>query len=434
MFHFTLRNLFSFFAVLFAFQHQLNAQSQRPKKNASETDLNTVIAEGVGKDEKTALSAAFRDAVSRVVGTLIDAETLIKNDEIIKERILEFSGGFIKTFEKMKTEKTTDGLVRIRIKATVERLGIVTKLNDSKITVIELRGEDLLAEKMTKEEAKKNATELLAKLYSEIPSMLISEVKGKPELTDTRDGLYLNIVISTDLKAYEAFVKKTVPLLDKVAIAKDSILLKSNIDQVYKTLKYDHEKIYNLPSLGQNTPKGYAIWLATRVSNNGSQARWNFYWVDAEPEKSLAHITGDIILNIEFCDSDNKIVIEDEIPIFASNAQSYKDNVKYELPLRQNGPIGGNFVEKNVDQWILWSYRKRNYIVDKEVRHTYSLHISPLIDIYSIPGPGGNSYVKETSILYSFKHKLKISDEELARIKTIKSNVIFRNEKFKQLR
>src|ERR1700721_3602386 len=80
------------------------AYSQTGKTDKKSTDKKqadaaqtVVVAEGIGKDEKEALKAAFRDAVGRVVGTLVDAETLVKNDPVISEKILEFSGGFDKT-------------------------------------------------------------------------------------------------------------------------------------------------------------------------------------------------------------------------------------------------------------------------------------------------------------------------------------------------
>lgn len=159
--------------------------SPAPAAPPDKDGLPVVVVEGTGKTEKEAQKAAFREAVARVVGTLVDAETLVKNDEVITDKILEFSGGFIKTFETLKSDKTTDGLVRVKIKATVERLQIAGKLQDAKISTKEVKGTDLLAEKMTKEEARKNATELLLKLYEDLPKLAKAEVVGKPSWPTT---------------------------------------------------------------------------------------------------------------------------------------------------------------------------------------------------------------------------------------------------------
>ena len=48
--------------------------------------MAVVVAEGTGKDEKEARAAAFREAVSRAVGTLVEAETLVQNDQIVMTR------------------------------------------------------------------------------------------------------------------------------------------------------------------------------------------------------------------------------------------------------------------------------------------------------------------------------------------------------------
>ena len=49
----------------------------------------TVTVEGVGKTEASAKKAAFREAIQKVVGVLIDANTQVKNEEIIKDEVLE---------------------------------------------------------------------------------------------------------------------------------------------------------------------------------------------------------------------------------------------------------------------------------------------------------------------------------------------------------
>ena len=44
-----------------------------------------VVASGVGLDPDKALKDALMNAVQQVVGAIVDAETLIKNDDIVKD-------------------------------------------------------------------------------------------------------------------------------------------------------------------------------------------------------------------------------------------------------------------------------------------------------------------------------------------------------------
>lgn len=45
----------------------------------------------------------------RSVGTLIEAETAVENDKIVRDRVAEFSGGSVKTFETAASDKTPEG-------------------------------------------------------------------------------------------------------------------------------------------------------------------------------------------------------------------------------------------------------------------------------------------------------------------------------------
>ena len=278
---------------------------------AADEKTQTVTVEGVGKDEKEARKAAFRAAVSKVVGTLIDAETMIKNNDIISEKILEFSGGFVKSYDTLKTDKTDAGFVRVRIKAEVERTTILGKLKDARVSIKEVKGVDLAAEKMTKEEARKNATELLAKLFDELPKCMRAEVVGKPKLTDDEKGVNVEVQLSADPKLYMEFSKKAATLLDKISTAKDSVLLAGTPDSAGGySLRSD---VFGKPDLGAKTPRGYAIWLLTFVDGRGEKSRWNLYWVDADLDDSVKPIAGKTLLKIELNDIEGGVVNEDEV-------------------------------------------------------------------------------------------------------------------------
>src|SRR4051812_43562523 len=92
------------------------ATKPSPAKGAgkAKTDFQSVIAEGIGETPENALKDAFRNAVQEVVGALVDAETHIKNDAIISDKVLTYSGGFVKTYKELAKE-VKDGLHTVRI-------------------------------------------------------------------------------------------------------------------------------------------------------------------------------------------------------------------------------------------------------------------------------------------------------------------------------
>jgi len=54
------------------------------------------------------------------VGLIVDAETVVKNDEIIKEQILTASNSFISKYEPVGRPTEEDGLTTVTIRAVVE--------------------------------------------------------------------------------------------------------------------------------------------------------------------------------------------------------------------------------------------------------------------------------------------------------------------------
>ncbi len=142
-----------------------------------------IVAEGVGADAEEALRDAFRTAIRQVVGTLVDSETLVKDEKVISDKVLTYNDGVITKYDKI-SEKSDKGLVRIKIQAVVERRNLVARLREFKVFVKEIEGKDVAAEVMTRQEARANATELLQKEMNELPKVLIADArKSTPAIT-----------------------------------------------------------------------------------------------------------------------------------------------------------------------------------------------------------------------------------------------------------
>lgn len=106
----------------------------------------------------------------------------MKNDQIISDKVLTYSDGFVKTYEEIsKTENK--GLFRTKIKATVERRSLIAKLKAANITVKDVDGKGIFAEVVTQLDAEKNAKELVEKCLEGFPLNCIeAKSDGKPEV------------------------------------------------------------------------------------------------------------------------------------------------------------------------------------------------------------------------------------------------------------
>ena len=101
--------------------------------NASSAESDTIksIGRGVGVNETEALKDAYRDAIERAIGLYVDAETVAKNDEIVKDQILTQSNAYITHYDKIKTTNISGGLVEVRIVATVKKRALTTKVSEA---------------------------------------------------------------------------------------------------------------------------------------------------------------------------------------------------------------------------------------------------------------------------------------------------------------
>ena len=81
---------------------------------------------GYGNTKEEALKNAFSSAISQYVGVLIDTRIKIENNEIIDNKIVSFSNGYIKDYKII--EITKNKLWYIKIQAHIDKQNLLTNL------------------------------------------------------------------------------------------------------------------------------------------------------------------------------------------------------------------------------------------------------------------------------------------------------------------
>ncbi len=90
-----------------------------------------IIAEGVAaggslQSKDAALNRALRNAVEQAVGTLIDSETMVRNFQLLDDKIYAEVKGYVKSYEIISDNLGEGGVYKIKVKADVA-LGALTK-------------------------------------------------------------------------------------------------------------------------------------------------------------------------------------------------------------------------------------------------------------------------------------------------------------------
>ena len=186
---------------------------------ADDDSLVEVFAVGSGLTQETAMKAANKAAVEQVVGTIIDATTRVENDELVEDRILTYSAGLIADSKIVGTPKSADGLITVKVKATVKKTALKEKLVAAKLISVELDGESLWAQMVSAQDNLADAEAMIKDVLSKHLACVVAEaVPGKtgksPLDLDPKTGeVFANVRVRIDQEKYKQFAKD---ILDKL--------------------------------------------------------------------------------------------------------------------------------------------------------------------------------------------------------------------------
>ena len=191
----------------------------------SPEQLVDVVATGYGTTVREATKAALRSAVEAVVGTMVDATTLVENDKLIEDEILTYSAGMIagaKTIGEPK--KSSDGIYAVKVKASVKKGTLAEKLHAASTVNVALDGADLFA-RMTaaKENLADAETMIKAVLAKHITCVVADAVPGEdgksPIDLDPKTGeVLVNVRVRIDQAKYAKFANEVIEKISPMAI------------------------------------------------------------------------------------------------------------------------------------------------------------------------------------------------------------------------
>ena len=141
-----------------------------------------VITSGYGKNPDEALTQALRNAVEEAVGTYMTSTTRIENDELIEDKVLSLSRGFIKDFKKLSEMRVEDE-IKVTVSAIVTGSQILETLKASGVK-IKVAGQKMFQQFASfdrqMEDEYKVISNLLKDLPKEGPLDYTVEVSGEP--------------------------------------------------------------------------------------------------------------------------------------------------------------------------------------------------------------------------------------------------------------
>lgn len=297
-----------------------------------------IIAEGVGATPDEAVKDAFRNAVRQVVGAIVDAETQIENDQVIEDKVLTYSGGFINRYDEVAgSKKVQSGLHRIRIKANIERSGVIAKLKAAKVAIAEIDGRGLFAEAVTQLDAEKDAAAILKKQFEGFPkSCIVATVIGKPELimkSDDQATVKLTVQLDPDRAAFKAFSEKLIPVLEKMAKRRGEFTIRYKQDPmgIFCAVGDDGRQVDRTDLVVRVIPRLYndqrshwgfiegqiTLAIATTRPKAATSIDYKYYILDSALEKVLKPVALQFgQCKLQLLDADGQAVVTDRFHPF----------------------------------------------------------------------------------------------------------------------
>jgi len=177
-----------------------------------------VIVTGIGADTAAARLNATRNAVERVIGVYVSADTLVKNHALLKDEILSYSGGYVRDGRIVSEEHGRDGLVAVTIEADVVASKLKRKLEFLNIAVRNVEGEKLFDEASGRLEEKRAGAALLEKIISKYPQAANNFEVGALQIksVDQAAGM-ATLGISLKIRWDQAFLHELRSVIEQVA-------------------------------------------------------------------------------------------------------------------------------------------------------------------------------------------------------------------------
>lgn len=209
----------------------------KPEQPA-QPDLVEVVVQGMGVDANAALLNAYSNAVQQALGSYVDAETLVQNNQIVRDKILTYSKGFIEKAD-IVSQNQANGLFQVNIRAKVKRQQLLEQAKANNISVKTLEGVSLSAQVETQLKQEKDAKALLEKALLPLigttfhRAELVPSTQEQPNPTIDKKGtddnfvtLDYKIYLWIDEQEYYKYLKNSLmPVLDQIAIRKKDVTI-----------------------------------------------------------------------------------------------------------------------------------------------------------------------------------------------------------------
>lgn len=280
--------------------------------------LVEVVATGHGSTVSEATAAALRSAVEQVVGTMIDATTLVENDELIEDKILRYAPGMVASSQTIGVpKKSDDGIYSVKVKAAVKKGELHERLTAMSAVKVAVDGQDIFARmKAAKDnlaDAEAMIKDVLAKHIFCVVAEQVKDAQGKPffDLDPKSGKVSTKVHVRIDMAKYTQFQKEVLDKLEPMAEKKIKMISLGQKGTYVADgyFKYPRNKEFNR----YNGDKGN--WLCIMTSFKTGAA--TFLWFDKNKATTIRNCleAGSLAISVVLSDITGTEIAEQQVPL-----------------------------------------------------------------------------------------------------------------------
>ncbi|MBK8751651.1 MAG: hypothetical protein IPL99_08360 [Candidatus Competibacteraceae bacterium] len=192
--------------------------------NSGNNDIIDVVAQGMGTDQSSALNNAYSNAVQQALGLYVDAETMMQNDQIVRDQILTYSKGFIQKVD-IVSQNQASGLFQVNIRAQVKRQKLLEQAKTNNISLKQVDGASLNGRVETQLKQEQDAKALLDKALSPFfnANLYCATLAGEPNVVkQDQENVTLSypVYLYIDEEKYKKSADYLISILNGIAFGK----------------------------------------------------------------------------------------------------------------------------------------------------------------------------------------------------------------------
>lgn len=199
-----------------------------PKKVAAR-DVAFVEAVGTGSTRDEALKQAYRVAIEKAVGTYVEAESVMQDEDLLKDKVFTSSNAYVETYEIVAETKDKDGDVSIDIVAMVRKRAPIVGIRGAQKQVSLDVGsalKNIHAQRISNRIRSVDGAALLENVIGEINVLqqlvMVSLVSPNPKVEDAGNGrIRLRYCVEARInkrRYLEEFLPKLKLILEQISI------------------------------------------------------------------------------------------------------------------------------------------------------------------------------------------------------------------------